>query len=253
MASTVGLLEDYPGFAVHVSASSRIGVGMTSAAAPEFYQPHCIYMACGRGGYVGAVRLENGELDVAAALTPAFVRDAGGPTAIVHSLLSQVGWPRWDLIPTKTTTWKGTARLTRRCRPVAREGIFLLGDAAGYVEPFTGEGIAWALGEAEAIADTALEAVRRWRPSLAAQWNRYYQRHLAWRQMRCRAVAALLRRPRLMRPAVKAARGLPWVARPVARAMTAPMPARSIHRSTGGGTHGVHTAWAGHSPSHRHH
>ena len=44
--------------------------------------------------------------------------------------------------------WRGTPPLTRRAPSLAAERVFVLGDAAGYVEPFTGEGMAWALASA---------------------------------------------------------------------------------------------------------
>ena len=60
----------------------------------------------------------------------------------------------------------------RRTAPARRDRLFLLGDAAGYVEPFTGEGIAWALASGRAIAPLALRAIERWEPRLAGEWER---------------------------------------------------------------------------------
>ena len=69
-------------------------------------------------------------------------------------------------------TGKGTAPLTRRTTPIAEERLFLLGDAAGYVEPFTGEGIAWALVAGLAVAPLAIRAAKQWHPSLGVDWSR---------------------------------------------------------------------------------
>ena len=41
--------------------------------------------------------------------------------------------------------WRGTPLLTRRESRLAANRLFLLGDAAGYAEPFTGEGMTWAV------------------------------------------------------------------------------------------------------------
>ena len=46
-----------------------------------------------------------------------------------------------------------------RARP--RAALFVLGDAAGYVEPFTGEGMAWAFAAAEAVVPLAIRAIER--------------------------------------------------------------------------------------------
>ena len=67
--------------------------------------------------------------------------------------------------------WQGTAGLTRQTQPLAEERLFLLGDAAGYVEPFTGEGIAWALASAQAVAPLARRAMERWDPQIARDWS----------------------------------------------------------------------------------
>ena len=40
------------------------GVVVPADAVPDFYVPGTIFMATGRGGYVGLVRLEDGRLDV---------------------------------------------------------------------------------------------------------------------------------------------------------------------------------------------
>src|SRR5262249_27978082 len=74
-------------------AASRIGAGVVSPTAPEFYTPGAIFMACGRGGYLGQVRLEDGRLDLAAAFEPEALRQAGGPGPAAAHLLDEAGWP----------------------------------------------------------------------------------------------------------------------------------------------------------------
>ncbi len=52
-----------------------------------------------------------------------------------------------------TTDWRSITPLTRAdSSPIAADGLFLLGDAARVVEPFTGEGITYALRSAELAA-----------------------------------------------------------------------------------------------------
>jgi len=46
---------------------------------PRFLEERTIFMAVGREGYVGAVRVEDGSLNVAAAFEPVLVRHWGGP------------------------------------------------------------------------------------------------------------------------------------------------------------------------------
>ncbi len=46
---------------------ARLGAGVVLDQGPAFYEPGIVFMACGAGGYVGLVRLEDGRLDLAAA------------------------------------------------------------------------------------------------------------------------------------------------------------------------------------------
>ncbi len=196
--------------AARPASGARIGAGAVTAAAPAFYQAGTIYMACGPRGYLGLVRLEDGRLDLAAALDAAWLRDVGGPGAAAEQLLQQTGWPcPADL---RHEGWRGTPPLTRRATHLAAKRVFALGDAAGYVEPFTGEGMAWALAAAEAVAPLA--AVD-WQPSLVGAWERVYRRVVRRRQLLCRAAAAVLRRPWLTRGVVALLAHLPRLAGPI--------------------------------------
>jgi geranylgeranyl reductase family protein len=62
-------------------------------------------------------------------------------------------------------TWRTIAPLARAALPPSRPGLFLVGDAARVVEPFTGEGIYYALRSGElaaaAIVDRDFEQYRR--------------------------------------------------------------------------------------------
>jgi geranylgeranyl reductase family protein len=50
-------------------------------------------------------------------------------------------------------SWRTITPLTRAALPAARNGLFLIGDAARVVEPFTGEGIYYALRSGELAAE----------------------------------------------------------------------------------------------------
>ena len=63
---------------------------------------------------------------------------------------------------------RGTLPLTRTTSSVTLPRTFLLGDAGGYVEPFTGEGMSWALSAAAAVVPLAERVVREgWSASTA--------------------------------------------------------------------------------------
>jgi flavin-dependent dehydrogenase len=97
------------------------------------------------------------------------------------------------------------------------ERVLLLGDSAGFVEPFTGEGIAWALAAAHAVVPFALQAVSRWRPDLVHAWGEAFLKTVADRQGLCRLLARILRYPLLTRLLIQTLGGAPWLARPVLR------------------------------------
>jgi flavin-dependent dehydrogenase len=202
--------------------SSRIGAGVVvpESLAPPFYVPGTIYMATGHGGYVGLVRLEDNQLDVAAALDPVFVRLIGGPGAAAGAILAETGWPAMTGI--ESLPWKGTPALTRTPERIAGPGWFAVGDAAGYVEPFTGEGMAWAVTSAAALAPIAARAAAGWNDSLAGQWARTHRRLVGRRQQVCRWVVRGLRSPLATRLAVRVLSVLPFLSRPLVSALNRP-------------------------------
>jgi flavin-dependent dehydrogenase len=131
------------------------------------------------------------------------------------ALLAEVGWPA---IPDLDALgWRGTPALTRRTRRLAAERLFLLGDAAGYIEPFTGEGIAWALAAARAVAPLAARASEGWQPRLAWEWGETYRELIHHRQLICRLISGVLRSPRLTRTLIRTLAFAPALAAPVVR------------------------------------
>jgi flavin-dependent dehydrogenase len=119
-----------------------------------------------------------------------------------------------------TASFRATPALTRQASLLAGASgrILRIGDAAGYVEPFTGEGIGWALAAGRLVTESLLDpaagsAGSLRRPAEAA--SRYlaeHRRHFRPLHTRCRRVSLALRRPALVLAAVQAARVAPWAA-----------------------------------------
>ncbi len=211
-----------------VAVDARVGAGTTLALAPPSVPRGRIVMACGRGGYVGLVRLQDGRLDGAAALDREAVSRAGGLGAAAARIVAEAGLA--GLPPLASQAWHGTPALTRRCRRLAAERLFVIGDATGFVEPFTGEGIGWALSSAAAAAPFAERAVRHarrarsadgWDPLLADAWDRSWGREALARQRGCRCVARLLRHPRDVALAVAVLAAWPSLSTPLLRRVDA--------------------------------
>ncbi|MEM1355288.1 MAG: FAD-dependent oxidoreductase [Planctomycetota bacterium] len=194
-------LSGHRDFARRVRPQSKRGYGAHLPAGRHDHPLERISMRCGRSGYLGAVVLEDGSLDIAAAIDPAAVKRAGGIAPAAQQIVDASGLP----LPTRQgldgLKWNATPPLTgrrpRRWSP-GLPGVLLIGDSAGYIEPFTGEGMAWALSGARAVTGIVEPILSQgWSDRHGRAWDTAYRRHVARQQWRCRATAALLRRPRL--------------------------------------------------------
>ncbi|MEO0514143.1 MAG: NAD(P)/FAD-dependent oxidoreductase [Planctomycetota bacterium] len=217
-------LSSVPGFAVETQTASRVGLGGVTAEPVERHRipSGTIEMACGQAGYLGVVELEDGRLDFAAAIDPSAIKAAGGLPAAASLLMEQAGLNRDDWPVDRVERWRATPALTRRRTRLAGPGVFVVGDAAGYVEPFTGEGMAWAIAGGAAVAAVASDAIKQWDPPQEAEWNAQHRQRIRQRQAGCRLVAATLRRPRLTRAVVRTLAAWPKLAAPLVQRITAP-------------------------------
>ena len=198
-----GLVRDEGG-SPNVAKASRVGAGALIESAPEWCPPGRLLMAVGAGGYVGLVRLGDGRLDAACAFDPALVRRTG-LAAAAKSVLVENGLA----VPgVAVAAWRGTPALTRSPTRRAGHRWFRVGDAAGYVEPFTGEGMTWAM---TAAAKLGASLATPWTPAAATAW----QGEVADRRRLCRLVARAARSPLACRLLVPLLRIRPALARPV--------------------------------------
>ncbi|MFM7107312.1 MAG: NAD(P)/FAD-dependent oxidoreductase [Planctomycetaceae bacterium] len=209
-----------------IDPGSRIGVGGTLPAAACGLPAGEPVMAVGRGGYCGLVRLEDGRIDVAAAIDRHAVARDGDLVGAVARLLDEAATREAGSLPDaaaiRAAPFRATPPLTRRAPCVAGRSrrILRAGDAAGYVEPFTGEGIGWALASGRMLVESMLTARGLRAPAETAARHAAAQRgEFAAAHLRCRLVARGLRRPTLVAAAVAAARAMPWAARRIVPAV----------------------------------
>lgn len=203
-----------------VDPSSRVGIGTSLGESVSALPSGELVMAVAKAGYCGLVRLADGRLDVAAAVDRRALA-AGPPAGVVAGILTAaLGRDHEATVAAAlaSATFRATPPLTRRCPTLtsACGRIVRVGDAAGYVEPFTGEGIGWALASARLFAE-ALGAPREGRdgPAAAHAYAAAHARVIGPFQRRCRQVAAAVRRPRVVAATVMAARALPGCARAI--------------------------------------
>lgn len=191
----------------HVAPDSHMGVGATFVEDSDFFTPGTVFMSCCAEGYVGLVRLEDNRLNVAAALDAAFLREFSTPGEAVANVLKRAGVPA--TIALHSARWHGTPLLTRRREHVSAQRILVIGDAAGYVEPFTGEGMAWAMRSGMLAAELICEQ----RDGVEDAWERLHEENIQSQQKSCKLVARLLRTPRLSAAALGLLENFPALTR----------------------------------------
>lgn len=216
-----GSLDGIEGFASRVNGRSWFGVGGMLANGPT--APGVIEMNIGSHGYVGLVRLGSGTVNLAAAMDPEWTKRIGGPAPAVAAIMKEAGVAAFDL---EGASLRGTGLLTRRRERVASPGLLVIGDAAGYVEPFTGEGMAWGLAGAAAAAEMVAEGLSS--AELAAAWDAWHTAQVKSRQRTCAVVRSVLRRPWLVGAAIAVMGSVPAAAR------AAGVIARRLERPYGG-------------------
>lgn len=178
------------GFALEVACPAAGAVG-----------PDTIEMFVVRGGYLGVVDHGAGRLHLAGLVDGRRV-PARTPIDFVESVANQ-----FDALRRA-----GLHQLRRRaldrligagpipCRPnrVAAGPVALVGDAAGYTEPFSGEGISWALECAEVLAESVTgQAPGDWTSATARRYRRGWRRRIGRRQHLGRMLATVLQQPGL--------------------------------------------------------
>lgn len=208
-------------FKDRVARNSRMGLGATISTASSGFDLGTVTMAVARSGYVGAVRLRDGRLHLAAAIDRRAMRIDHQPSQLIARILEECHLPTVPELA--DTDWQGTLPLTRRSSQVAGGRIFLIGDAAGYVEPFTGEGIAWALTTGMAVPKFVTQAIQQTDRQAELDWQSAYQQLIRDRQNWCRRLAWLLRSPRLTSSALRLMTLLPRVPQLIVNKLNQPL------------------------------
>lgn len=153
-------------------------------------------MHVGRGGYVGLAPTPGGELNVGMALWPnggdAAARRFDAAIAGMPAVAARLAGAR------RVSPIRGAYPIGHRVSEVAGPGWLLIGDAAGFVDPFTGEGIHRALRSARAAADALRSG-----GDVVAAYRRERRRALAAKTALGWLVQAFLAVPPLLEHAVE--------------------------------------------------
>lgn len=205
---------------VHQPGDSYIGLANVSLLGAE-YEAGIIHMATSSIGYAGLVNQKGSHLHIAAAISTRQLKKYHSPGAAIAQILESNHWP----VPHGLTSsrFKGTPRLRTRRYPVTAARVFLVGDAAGYIEPFTGEGIAWALGGGRAAALRLPAAISHFQNKKEnLNWDLAYRELIVSRQRWCRLSTHLLRHPTWTRIGVRLLALAPKLASPMIAAINRP-------------------------------
>ena len=216
-----GLAAVPPRCGTQTASDSFVGLGALSAHRPDNIVPGSLYMACGTAGYVGVTAVKRGRFDIAAAVDPNAVAAAGSPGQIIREILHASGstlafdWQSLD--------WQGTPRLTRRATPIALHRLLLIGDAAAYVEPFTGEGIGWAMQSGALAASVLAGPHRQWESAIEGRWQQLFDKMIGDRHSLCHAISRCMRVRPFRHLAAWGLSKAPFLGGPVVRILDRPI------------------------------
>ena len=195
----------------------RIGMSIVVPHRPaRTAERSTVTMVAGTGGYFGLAWVDDDHVDLAAAIDPHVVRVSGGISGAIQRLNAEAG-TGLDLGPmlaaieqNASIRWRGTSPLLRRPSDVAPDGILRIGDSAGYAEPFTGEGIAWAFRsglDAAALLNRYVtrrperntrDAAKNELDEIAAAWRRICRVGRRRHFRTATSLGSILARPRLL-------------------------------------------------------
>ncbi len=196
---------------------TRYGFALDAwAARPNGLGPRTIEMFVGPQGYLGVVSHGPDQLHVAGLVRGG--RDSTSPLQFLATLSARFPLLRGlRVLPAggeRRTTVIGAGPIPCRPAQVAGRRVALVGDAAGYPEPFTGQGMCWALESSEALAESLRGLPPgHWTEAAARRYRLLWRRRIGRGQRMCSMLAAVLDRPRLTAAALACAGTSPWLAR----------------------------------------
>ena len=156
------------------------------------------------GGYAGLGPVEDGRMNLCLVVRVGVLRAAGGspPRLVRERVLANPALREIVGDAPIGGPWHSVGPLRWGVRRPTAAGVLFVGDAAGTIDPFCGEGIANALRGAEIALPWALRAIERGRltTDLARGYRRAWLRAFGPVTRRVRPIGYVLERPALARP-----------------------------------------------------
>jgi flavin-dependent dehydrogenase len=148
------------------------------------------------GGYAGLGSVEGGRINVCLMVTVRALRAHGGaPDRLLHErVLRNPGIAEVLEGISRSTPWKSIGPLRFGVRRPTADGALFVGDAAGTIDPYSGEGMAHALRGAELASGYALQAAAGGglSPALASGYAAAWRKAFAPATRRVRRIGRLL-------------------------------------------------------------
>ena len=172
VARAAGVARD-----VRLLRKAGVTVHRSDPGAPSDERPMVARMVIGRGWYCGIAPVPNGRVNIGIVLDRArFQREIashGGRAGLVERIVAAVPdrGEAWRHAPA-TDAVRVALPLAHRVNRASGEGFLLVGDAAGFIDPLSGDGIHRALVSAEYAAD----AVDSWAHGRPGAIDGYHER-----------------------------------------------------------------------------
>ncbi|MGD0462051.1 MAG: FAD-dependent monooxygenase [Tepidisphaeraceae bacterium] len=214
------LLAGEPWARWHISPGAWMGVSGTCEISPGEFRPGAIHMHVGTNGYVGMVRRPESRGHLAASLDPAACRSAGGPVNLVREILASGAEPLAANL--ELLRIRGTGALTRRREHLGGHRVLVVGDACGYVEPFTGEGMAWAAIGARQVVTMLPTPDESWPQDLPTRWRIRHHEIIGRRQRWCRGMQPMMHHPAIAAAGILVGSAMPAIAKWIAATVCKP-------------------------------
>jgi 2-polyprenyl-6-methoxyphenol hydroxylase-like FAD-dependent oxidoreductase len=167
------------------------------------------------GGYCGLVRIENG-LTNACLLADYNIVAGRSPAAFWQWLLEECPALHSRVGDAHTAMpWLSTANISFGGTQPAQDGVLRCGDAAGFIHPLTGDGMAMAARSGELAAVIIVAALKRGlkKDDISTLYNAAWQREFAGRLRWATRLQPLLTSPHLSTLAIGVLKHTPNLAR----------------------------------------
>lgn len=205
-------LREVDEFSWRVDHDARVGIGGIIGELPSACSPDAITMFHGENGYAGIAPLHSGEALIAAAVNRDWISKRHDAPPLI-SILREFGLDIDRHTPLTITGGSPGLTRTRDCIE-AKGRVFLIGDATGYIEPFTGEGMTWALQDAIMGSQFALAALEG--RYTHGDWTAHHRRTNYYRKALCLISTKLLRKPALTRGLISVCSSTPALTKSLA-------------------------------------